>query len=568
MLASEGERSLVHGEGRRSLPAGTAYAGPPVAPRAITRAEGGLIVRGRLWLLLVVIAAVLVVGVLATALLAWPHARLAATGDALARVELPGFAGHVTAVSASSATEGQVPLELKGDRLWPQRPVKAGERVTVVVTVRRPGWAGWLVGHVERRTFSVPTPSARLLGRWLQVTSGAPVTVSFDRPVALVWLAGALSRPTQPTATVPIGVTASGADRSGAVEVAAVARSWESLPAPVRVSWFPARPYAQLLVDPSPTAKLAPAGRLTLTFSEPVADVLGSALPRVRPHVPGRWLTLDAHTLAFQPSGLGFGLGTLVRVSFPQAVHLAGRATAVSTLRWQVPQGSTLRLQQLLAELGYLPVSWKPKGAEPGSLAAQLAAAISPPTGSFTWRYPNVPGELRELWSVGQPNQVTRGAVMMFEDTHDLTVDGLAGPSVWAALIADRRAGKRRAEGYSYVFVHRNLPQSLNLWHNGHVILTSPGNTGVPSAPTELGTFPVFEHILSGTMSGTNPDGSHYNDPGIRYISYFNGGDALHAFNRASFGTPQSLGCVELPLAAAAKVWPYTPIGTLVTIEN
>ena len=69
-------------------------------------------------------------------------------------------------------------------------------------------------------------------------------------------------------------------------------------------------------------------------------------------------------------------------------------------------------------------------------------------------------------------------------------------------------------------------------------------------------------------MSGTNPDGSHYHDPGIRYISYFNGGDAIHAFNRASFGTPQSLGCVELPLASAARVWPFTPIGTLVTVEN
>ncbi len=69
-------------------------------------------------------------------------------------------------------------------------------------------------------------------------------------------------------------------------------------------------------------------------------------------------------------------------------------------------------------------------------------------------------------------------------------------------------------------------------------------------------------------MSGTNPDGTHYNDPGIRWISYFNRGDAIHAFTRSSFGTPQSLGCVELPLAAAAEVWPYTPIGTLVTVEN
>jgi len=69
-------------------------------------------------------------------------------------------------------------------------------------------------------------------------------------------------------------------------------------------------------------------------------------------------------------------------------------------------------------------------------------------------------------------------------------------------------------------------------------------------------------------MSGTNPDGSHYNDPGIKWISYFNGGDALHNFDRASFGTPQSLGCVELPLEAAARIWKYTPIGTLVTIES
>src|SRR5665213_3875460 len=97
--------------------------------------------------------------------------------------------------------------------------------------------------------------------------------------------------------------------------------------------------------------------------------------------------------------------------------------------------------------------------------------------------------------------------------------------------------------------------QLLTLWHNGDVVLTSPGNTGVPAAPTQLGTWPVFEHLRVGTMSGTNPDGSHYHDPGIRWISYFHRGDALHSFTRASFGTPQSLGCVELPLTTAAKVW-------------
>jgi peptidoglycan hydrolase-like protein with peptidoglycan-binding domain len=370
---------------------------------------------------------------------------------------------------------------------------------------------------------------------------------------------------------VPLGVVASGSHSAGAIEVAAVARTWERLPAPVRVSWFPARPYPQLLVAPRPGAKLAPAGQLSLTFSSSVRDVLGTALPRVSPATPGRWRQLDEHTLAFQPSGYGFGLDENVSVELPLGVHLAGQTGAklTRTLQWQVPQGSTLRLQQLLAQLGYLPLAWQPAADRPStSLAAQLAAAVSPPPGRFSWRYRNTPAELRGLWRVGQPNDITRGAVMMVENTHGLAVDGFTGPKVWQALIGDAVAGRRRTSGYSYVYVHRSVPQSLNLWHNGRLVLSSPGNTGVAAAPTQLGTFPVFEHIAVGTMSGNNPGGSHYDDPGIRYISYFHGGDAIHAFNRASFGTPQSLGCVELPLAAAAKVWPYTPIGTLVTIET
>src|SRR5206468_8364483 len=260
-------------------------------------------------------------------------------------------------------------------------------------------------------------------------------------------------------------------------------------------------------------------------------------------------------------------------VAFPRRLAVAtpgaGVVNSARRISWPVAPASILRLQQLLAEAGYLPLGWQPAGPSVArSIGPELVAAVDPPPGRFTWRYPNTPAELTALWQPGQPNQITRGAVMMFQDTHGLDVDGFAGPMVWHALLADSIAGKRRTDGYSYVFVHRSLPQSLNLWHDGRVILSSPGNTGVPAAPTQLGTFPVFEHIPVGTMSGTNPDGSHYNDPGIRYISYFNHGDAIHAFNRSSFGTPQSLGCVELPLDAAAKVWPYTPIGTLVTVED
>jgi hypothetical protein len=67
-------------------------------------------------------------------------------------------------------------------------------------------------------------------------------------------------------------------------------------------------------------------------------------------------------------------------------------------------------------------------------------------------------------------------------------------------------------------------------------------------------------------MSGTNPDGTHYDDRDVPDVAYFHDGQAIHGFVRASYGFPQSLGCVELPLAAAAVVFNYDQIGTLVTV--
>ena len=67
-------------------------------------------------------------------------------------------------------------------------------------------------------------------------------------------------------------------------------------------------------------------------------------------------------------------------------------------------------------------------------------------------------------------------------------------------------------------------------------------------------------------MKGTNPDGTKYDDKGILWVAYFNGGDAVHAFPRPGYGWPQSVGCVELSTANAAQVWPMDTYGTLVTV--
>jgi hypothetical protein len=155
---------------------------------------------------------------------------------------------------------------------------------------------------------------------------------------------------------------------------------------------------------------------------------------------------------------------------------------------------------------------------------------------------------------------------MRFEHDHGLAVDGLVGPSVWRALLKAAVAQQQAVGGYGYVLVTRTVPQTLTLYNNGKVILQARVNTGVAGAPTALGTWPVFERASTTTMSGVNPDGSHYHDEGIKWVSYFHGGEAIHGFNRASYGFPQSVGCVEAPVTTAGKIWPYTPIGTLVTI--
>jgi peptidoglycan hydrolase-like protein with peptidoglycan-binding domain len=502
--------------------------------------------------------------------LVWSGITLAGDTTALARVDVQPFGGKLESVRAFGPDGRRIPLAVRGGRLTPRTLLTPGETVSVEAVVRRPGWQGWALGTTRNVHRTIRAPVATLSERWLTVPSGSPVNVSFDRPVSAVAY-GRLRRRAldRPGRALTLGRRAP----AGTVAVAAAARTWERLGRPVTVSWFPPANSPVALSSPMPGARLAPAAPIRLTFSEPVADALGSTRPQLSPRTPGRWSQPDSHTLLFVPSGFGARFDSDLRVDLPRAVAVVGPSGAgLRTTRrigWTVPPGSTLRLQQLLAQAGYLPLDWTPDGAAVARTpAAELQAAVDPPKGHFSWRYPNTPSELQALWTEGSPNQITRGAVMMFQDTHGLEVDAIPGAMVWHALLADTIAGKRHDVGYSYVYVHSSVPTSLTLWHDGQTVITSPGNTGVPAAPTQLGTFPVFEHIPVGTMSGTNPDGSHYHDPGIRYISYFNGGDAIHSFNRASFGTPQSLGCVELPLASAAKVWPYTPIGTLVTIEK
>jgi peptidoglycan hydrolase-like protein with peptidoglycan-binding domain len=303
---------------------------------------------------------------------------------------------------------------------------------------------------------------------------------------------------------------------------------------------------------------------VTVTMSAPVAGASG--MPAFSPPVPGSWVKAGPTTLTFRATApfIPTTTETLVIPGGPAGPRSTGGGVLAtpSTVAFSVAQASTERLQQILAELNYLPLSF----VAAGPLSSPVEAATAQ-TGTFAWRWPGTPASLTALWTEGSENTITKGAVMNFENQHGLKVDGLTGRQVWTALLADAAVQKVNANPYTYVLVSKQLPETLTLFENGAPLLVNvPVNTGAPGADTIDGTYPVFEHVVSSRMTGTNPDGTTYDDPNVPWASYFNGGDALHGFVRASYGSPQSNGCVEMAIPDAARMWPLTPVGTLVTV--
>ena len=133
---------------------------------------------------------------------------------------------------------------------------------------------------------------------------------------------------------------------------------------------------------------------IRVQFSAPLAP--NSPMPALSPSVSGHW-AVQGNTAVFTPA-VGWSQKTKVTVKIPGG--LAGVVSADGategnggTLGSNVSQSfttasfSTMRLQQLLTQLGYLPMTWKAKpgpaiGA--GNAKAQLAAAYHAPAGTFS----------------------------------------------------------------------------------------------------------------------------------------------------------------------------------------
>jgi hypothetical protein len=307
---------------------------------------------------------------------------------------------------------------------------------------------------------------------------------------------------------------------------------------------------------------------IRVDFSGPLSAT--SPMPTLTPAIDGTWQR-QGNSAVFVPTR-GFSPRTKVRVDVPAGA--AGVQSAAGgflaepvTAKFRTGKYSKVRLEQLLAQLGYLPLTWAPlTGTAPplSNASAQLSGAFDPPAGSYTWQS-GYPAQLTRLWRPDKPSLILKGAVMAFESDHNLALDGVIGSQVWRAMFRALAAGQMNMHGYTYAVARQKLPETLTVWHNGRVIFHHLANTGIPAAPTAVGTDPVYIRYRHQIMRGRNPDGTKYADP-VAWVAYFHAGEAVHYFPRYSYGSEQSLGCVELPYTPAKRIWPYLTFGTLVTV--
>ncbi len=317
---------------------------------------------------------------------------------------------------------------------------------------------------------------------------------------------------------------------------------------------------------PAPGAQnVAPNTTISLTFSAPVS--LRQAAPQLSPDIAGKWVQTNATTLSYVLASPLIPSSQVV-VTIPGGAHglrsKDGATLSTShSVAFGVAAGDTLRLQQLLAQLNYLPVAFAPSGPAPTN--ADLAEDQA---GSFSWRWPGLPSELTSQWTQGSANEITRAAVEAFETQNNIGVDGIAGPTVWTALIND---------------VHQQQAQR-------HALRLRRREQGGPAEPDPVeqrgGAVRRDPHQQRG--AGCGHGRRHLRRVRARALL----GDEGHQRQRLdlrrpqrplrqllqrrrrsarlhplSYGTPQSNGQRRDELRRdAALVWPLTPIGTLVTV--
>lgn len=109
--------------------------------------------------------------------------------------------------------------------------------------------------------------------------------------------------------------------------------------------------------------------------------------------------------------------------------------------------------------------------------------------------------------------------------------------------------------------------QRLTLWLGSTQVMSTLISSGRAATPTEVGEFAIYSKTPLTTMTGTIL-GEYYYVPNIKWVSFFDGGEALHGtYWHHNFGHPMSHGCINMTEADAKVLYDFAPIGTKVIVH-
>jgi peptidoglycan hydrolase-like protein with peptidoglycan-binding domain len=322
---------------------------------------------------------------------------------------------------------------------------------------------------------------------------------------------------------------------------------------------------------------------LRVRLSAPPAPF--SPRPTLSPAVAGTWSTRGDSELFTPASTLDPCAGYTLTIPAASTAVAHSPLAKQRTVALSVQCPSTKGLQQTLARLGYLPYdahsSARARAFET-EVAEARAAQVSTPSYSSAHidrrvaaidafdpspETPDAHVNDAPPLEYGQLDETTKGALMVFQSEHEIEATGTPEAATWKALLRASEKHEHNPSPYTFVTVTESLPETLEVHRDDRVVFSTPANTGVPGAETAQGVFPIYSRFVSTTMTGTDVDGTKYTVPDVPWVNYFNGGDAVHGYPRASYGFPQSNGCVELPIEAAAHVYPMLEIGDIVQVS-
>jgi peptidoglycan hydrolase-like protein with peptidoglycan-binding domain len=353
---------------------------------------------------------------------------------------------------------------------------------------------------------------------------------------------------------------------AGAFAVLGGGRSLAGMPSPSVANSTTTAPLPATRLAALPHSTIANGTEpLAVSLSAPVSP--SSPPPTLIPSVAGTW-SVAGDSEVFTPSSsllpcTNYAMIIWARTASTAHTQLGHRRT----VHLHVACPPLAGLQQALARLGYLGARFRPLydvHYAPGRESRREAAehAFHPPRGRLAADPRDAPPA-----HLGEFDATTRGALEIYQADNGLQASGEPNRATWLSLLFDVTVDKRDRQPYTWVSVTESLPETLFLHRGHHVVFTTPVNTGVVGAETERGIFPIYSRLVSTTMSGTDPDGTKYVVPDVPWVNYFNGGDAVHGYPRASYGSPQSNGCVELPIEAAHHVFGMLAIGDIVWVQ-